>query len=169
MGKCGSGLTALRRGLIKGLNGDLGACARKCFLVFIKVGKMCSFVLEMPLSSSRGVSKWTPRSGGEIVLCGAQSVLSKAVFADGPVLLGFSALPCWTVPLKHVFATILSSYLPSLLPGSSPPMWPGAAPCPPSLSLLSSDVFGLWPHWLPFHSRGKTSQTRGSVGPWVQI
>ena len=77
MGKCGSGLTALCRGLIKGLNGDLGACARKCFLVFIKVGKMRSFVFEMPLSSSRGVSKWTPRSGEEIVPCGAQSVLNR--------------------------------------------------------------------------------------------
>ena len=77
MGKCGSGLTALRRGLIKGLNGDLGACARKCFLVFIEVGKMCSFVFEMTLSSSRGVSKRTPWSGGEIVPCGAQSVLNR--------------------------------------------------------------------------------------------
>lgn len=113
MERRGSGLTALCRGLLKALNGVVGAGARKCFLLFIKVGKMCVFVFEMSLSSSaeRGI-KIDPT----VMPWVAQSMLNKGGwFVDGPVLLDYLAIPCRTAPWKHVFDTITSSYLQRLL------------------------------------------------------
>lgn len=74
MEKHGSGLTALCRGLLKGLNGVFGACARKCFLMFIKVGKMCVLVFEMSLCSS---GEEGSKIGPPVMPWVAQSMLNK--------------------------------------------------------------------------------------------
>lgn len=60
-----------------------------------KLGK-CVFVFEMSLSSSgEGGIKIDPT----VMPWVAQSMLNKrGWFVDGPVLLDYSATPCWTAP-----------------------------------------------------------------------
>lgn len=158
--KHGSDLIELCRGFIKGLNGIFRACARKCSLVFIKVGKICLYLRCSCCLWGEGCQnrphllEKRSRCHAELSQCWPSREVLMVV------LLDCWAIPCPTAPLKHAFDTIPPSSLSrsSLLPGQVlvPPRGLVLLPSPPSLTAV---LWILWApaHQPPFHSWGKAS------------
>lgn len=107
--------------------------------------------------------------------CSVNAEQARSVFVGGPMLLDYSAAPCWTAHLKYAFDTTTSSYLQQLPTAARIECTQSSrVVCTASFSTLSHTAVpcALWAPaaWFSILGVGEGgSQMKGSIVQWVHI